>query len=49
MVNQDLFLDILYQIYLLDKLLDKEKDVLKLAKYEGMKESLLYILSLLEL
>lgn len=44
----DIYLEIIYQLHLLDKLLEKEKNVLKIAKYEGMKEALLYILSLEE-
>jgi hypothetical protein len=44
----DIYFEIIYQLHLLDKLLEKEKNVLKIAKYEGMKEALLYILSLEE-
>lgn len=44
----DIYFEIIYQLHLLDKLLDREKNVLKIAKYEGMKEALLYILSLEE-
>lgn len=42
------FLEILYQLNLLEKLLEKEENVLKRAKYEGMKEALIYVLSLEE-
>ena len=47
-MRQDVFLEILYQLHLLDKLLEKEQNVLKKAKYEGMKEALLYVLSMEE-
>ena len=42
------FLEILYQLNLLEKLLEKEENVLKRAKYEGMREALIYVLSLEE-
>ena len=44
----DIYLEILYQLHLLDKLLDKEQNVLKRAKYEGMRDALIYVLSLEE-
>ena len=44
----DIYFEIVYQLYLLEKLLDKERNILKRAKYEGMKEALMYILSLEE-
>ena len=42
------FLEILYQHKKKKKLLEKEENVLKRAKYEGMKEALIYVLSLEE-
>ena len=45
---QDIYIEILYQLHLLDKLLDKEQNVLKKAEYEGMREALIYVLSLEE-
>lgn len=47
-MNSEIFLEIIYQLHLLEKLLEKEQNVLKRAKYEGMKEALLYILALEE-
>lgn len=44
----DIYFEIIYQLHLLDKLLEKEKSVLKIEKYRGMKEALLYVLSLEE-
>jgi hypothetical protein len=43
-MKSELFLEIIYQLHLLDKLLEKEQNVLKIVKYEGMKKALLYIL-----
>ena len=46
MLPSEIYLDIIYQLYLLDKLLEKETNVNKRLKYEGMKEALLYVLKL---
>ena len=43
-LSQELLLEILYQLHLVEKLLEKEKDTIKRAKYEGIKEALLFIL-----
>ena len=39
-----LLLEILYQLHLIEKLLEKEQSPIKRVRYEGMKEALLYIL-----
>jgi hypothetical protein len=43
-MNANLFMEILYQIHLLEKILSKETNTLKRAKYEGMLEALLFVL-----
>ena len=43
-MNPELFFEIISQLHLLDKLLEKEQNPIKIAKYEGMKEALLFIL-----
>ena len=48
MVNQDFFIEILYQLHLVEQLLSKETSIAKRCKYEGMKEALLYVLSILQ-
>jgi len=43
-VKDELFLEILYQLNLLEKLIKKEQSPIKRVKYEGMKEALLFVL-----
>ena len=43
-MKPELWLEIIYQINLLEKLLDKETSPIKRVKYEGMLEALLFIL-----
>lgn len=43
MVNE-LFVDIIYQLRLLDKLIEKETNPIKRVRYEGMRDAFIYIL-----
>ena len=43
-MKPELLFEILYQIHLLEKLLEKEQSPIKRVKYEGMKEALLFVL-----
>ena len=43
-MNINIIIEILYQLHLLEQLLEKEQNQIKRAKYEGMKEALLFIL-----
>ena len=43
-MKPELWLEILYQLHLIEKLLEKEQSPIKRVRYEGMKEALLYIL-----
>ena len=40
----ELVLEILYQINILDKLLEKEQSPIKRVRYEGMREALMFVL-----
>ena len=44
LMKPELWLEILYQLHLIEKLLEKEQSPIKRVRYEGMKEALLYIL-----
>lgn len=46
-MNDELYLELLYQINLLYQILSREEDVLKIEYYKGMLDSLLYILSII--
>ena len=43
-MSDELFLEIIYQLHLLEKLLEKENNPIKQVRYNGMKEALLYVL-----
>ena len=43
-MKPELWLEILYQLHLIEKLLEKEQSPIKRVRYEGMKEAQLYIL-----
>ena len=40
----DLLIEILYQLHLIEKILEKEQSPIKRVKYEGMRDAFLYIL-----
>lgn len=44
-MNDELYLEIIYQLYLLEKLIEKEPSPIKVVRYEGMRDALMYILS----
>jgi len=43
-MSQELFEDIIYQLNLVEKLLEKENNPIKRCRYLGIEEALLYIL-----
>ena len=43
-MNDELYLDLIYQLYLIEKLLKLEKNPIQRAKYEGMQTIITYIL-----
>jgi len=43
-VKADLLFEILYQLHLLEKLLEKEQSPIKRVRYEGMRDALLFVL-----
>lgn len=40
----NLYFDILYQLNLVTKLLEKEQNPIKITRYKGIQEALLYVL-----
>ena len=43
-MKEELLIEILYQLHLLEKLLEKEPSPIKRVRYEAMKEALLFVL-----